>query len=88
MNSLHKNLKFTREKANKKGELAFSDMIFVLNQQKEITYKGYRKSTDTEDILTVHSFVPLQHKKNIVERTSNWKVPLDEPVTGKFSKKR
>ena len=40
VNSLHKNIQFTTEKANEKEELAFSNMSFVVNHQKESHANG------------------------------------------------
>ena len=40
VNSLHKNIQFTTEKANEKGELAISNMSFVVNHQRESHANG------------------------------------------------
>ena len=74
VNSLHKNLQFFTEKNNEKKELVFflNMSIVVMNQEREITCKYNRKSTDTETIVNYFSCTSLQHKKHIVKGTKHW----------------
>ena len=64
-NQLHYNLLFILEKANKKGNLAFSD-ININEDKREIVICGwYQKPTDTETVLNFRSWAPLNYKKSI-----------------------
>ena len=78
---LHNNLEFTIESLNENQELAFLDMTVHVDTNRKTTCKWYQKPTDTDTTLNFRSFVPLQHKKNIIEGTvhrllrctSDWK---------------
>ena len=68
-NSLHKNLQFTLETPNGRGELAFLDLNINLNEYRKISCHWYQKSTDTGIILNFRSCAPLQHKRIVIKGT-------------------
>ena len=68
-NTLHRKLKFTMEKPDKNGNLAFLEMNINVNSWKEINCEWYKKPNDTGVVLNFRSCAPIQHKKNIVEGT-------------------
>ena len=68
-NSLHNNLQFTLEKGNMEGDLAFFDININVSSKSNITFHWYQKPTDNGIILMFCSCTPLQHKKNVIQRT-------------------
>ena len=68
-NSLHKNLQFTLEPPNGRGDLAFLDLNINLNKDRKTSCHWYQKSIQTGIILNFRSSAPLKHKRNVIQGT-------------------
>lgn len=65
INSIHPNLKFTKELANN-DKLPFLDVLVIKNNDGTVSTSVYRKPTWTGLYLHFFSFVPTAYKRNLV----------------------
>ena len=87
INSLHRNLSFTKEEENEMGEIPFLDLKIRHNKDGNIETEWYRKKTDTGLTINYHSMAPMKYKRsmaiNLIHRiwnaTSTWET-LDKGI--------
>ena len=68
-NAMHRNIKFTLEKPDEGGNLAFLDMQLYINIEKSVCTKWYMKPQHSENFIKGDEFIPENVKRNtLIER--------------------
>ena len=68
-NSMHRNIKFTLEKPDECGDLAFLDMQLYLNDENKVCTKWYMKPQHSGNFIKGDEFIPENVKRNtLIER--------------------